>query len=281
MLVENIESSNHDRVYTENTGMCDTEVFSTWIECRRFPVNEEQILLIEDDLALAREITLHLREFGYQVDHTADGKEGLRRAMSEKYSLVVLDVKLPGMNGFEVCREIRAAKPVLPVLFLTSCSGEMDRVLGFELGADDYIEKPVSSTELLVRIRNKLRRGALQQDETRNPTADSGAEVLSVGHFVLDPLRRSVQVAGKTVKLTTKEFDLLYFLASNPGRVFSKAELLRAVWDLDTLGYEESVVSMIRRVRKKIGDDSENPSNIQTVWGSGYTFIATSSREDS
>src|SRR5262249_3838015 len=149
-----------------------------------------------------------------------DGREGLRRAVGGNHDLVVLDVKVHGMNGFDICRELRVAKPVLPVIFLTSCSSEIDRVLGFELGADDYIEKPVSIHELVVRIRNKLRRRSAHSE---GADYRSAGEVLNTGPFVIDPVRRSLHKSGRAVKLTTKEFDLIYFLARNPLTVFSKA----------------------------------------------------------
>lgn len=229
------------------------------------------ILLVEDDTHLARELVATCEEFGLIVEHTADGRDGFERACDREYSLVILDIRLPRMNGLDICRELKARKPALPIILLTSKDKEVDRVLGFELGADDYVTKPFHMSELVARIRAKLRFIAtLQQLAAPAPVED--AESFSIGDFQVDVAMRTVHRLGTLLELTPKEFDLLTFFLKHVGRVFTKAELLRAVWDVDIAGYEDAVVAMVRRLRLKIEDDPSQPRYLCASRGVGYYF---------
>ncbi len=229
------------------------------------------VLLIEDDSQLARQIVTHFEELGLFVEHVADGDAGLLRALSGDYSLIILDIRLPGINGFDICRTVRAAKPLLPILLLTNRTGEVDRVLGFELGADDYIVKPFHMAELMARVRAKLRvvSAIRQQFSDSGPTVGEDAPV-TVGELSIDPVRRTLLKSGRAIELTHREFDLLMFLMRNPGRVYTKLDLLHEVWKVEVSGYEESVVSMVRRLRTKIERDPSAPEYLQTSRGVGY-----------
>ena len=241
-------------------------------------VNEEQIqegrvLLVEDDEALAAEIVSLFTKLSLRVDHVAHGEEGLKRALAEDYSLLLLDIQLPGKNGLDICREVRAAKPKMPIIFLTSRSDEIDRVLGFELGADDYVVKPFYSAELLARVRAKLRRIATYSEAAQSKTADV-TKAIEIAGLAIDPTTRHVTKDAALIVLTTMEFDLLHFLMLNPGAVFSKIQLLQEVWNLDHAGYEESVVSMVRRLRRKIDETGVPTDYIRTVHRAGYSFLS-------
>ncbi len=223
------------------------------------------ILLVEDDVAVATEIKRHFQELGLVVEHVTDGAQGLRQAVSNEYALVILDVQLPSMNGFDICRELRAAKPLVQILMLTTRGGEVDRVLGFELGADDYLVKPFSMSELLARVRSKLRRAGNEQ-------AGSSTGNIKIGALELDVEKCVVLKDGQPIKLTAKEFELLSFFMQHPGRMYSKYELLELVWQVDSAGYEDAVVSMVRRLRVKIEADPGAPLYILNARGLGYSF---------
>lgn len=233
--------------------------------------NEGTVLLIEDDIPLAKEVMEQFSKLGLSVEHVADGAEGLRRILKADYSLLVLDVMLPGKNGFDVCREARAAKPLLPILLVTSLDAESNKVLGLELGADDYITKPFSQAELLARVRGKLRRHA-EYLKAGSVSEAEQTQVIRIGSLSIDSARRTFSIAGETVQVTAKEFDFLHFLMSHPGRVFTRIDLLRSIWGVDVAGYEEAVISLVRRLRRKIEADSENPVYLKTVRGIGYSF---------
>lgn len=243
---------------------------------------EKAILLIEDDVQLASEILPLFEELNLRVEHVTDGTLGLERGLSGDYVLAILDVILPGTNGLDICRSLRTAKPQLPIMMLTTRGNEVDKVLGLELGADDYMVKPFSVVELVARVRSKLRFvGAFQAAASNEPSALPDDDCLRAGELELDGIRRTATKGGQPVELTRKEFDLLYLLMSAPGRVFSKRELLREVWQVDFDGYEDSVVSMVRRVRVKIGDDGAEPRYIRTVHGLGYSFLEQDHDPDS
>ncbi len=230
----------------------------------------KRILLVEDDSTLSREVVLVCAPLNIEVAVADDGETGFIRAKEENFDLVILDIQLPGRNGLDICRELRQFNPTVPIIILTTRGTELDRVLGFELGADDYVVKPFLANELLARVRAKLR-----MVETYAKHAISSASENSKHAYrdlELDCERRSVFLKGSPIKLTVKEFDLLAFLMRNPGTVFSKAELLSAVWDLEHAGYEDSVTSMVRRIRAKIEADSNDPQYILTAHGAGYSF---------
>jgi DNA-binding response OmpR family regulator len=225
------------------------------------------ILLVEDDPDIANLLDLHLSDEGYEVDIVSEGDEGLTRALSEDYALVILDIMLPGMDGFDICREIRAEKRSLPILMLTAKSEEVDKVLGLELGADDYITKPFSIREVLARVKAIFRRIEYDQEAAQQP-----AQRVQVGRLAIDPEKRKVTLDGDTLELTNKEFDLLLLFARHPGKAFNRQELLDEVWGYQYSGYSHTVNTHINRLRNKIEDDPSDPQYVKTVWGVGYRF---------
>ncbi len=235
----------------------------------------KRILIIEDNADLARLLALNLRDLSHEVDIAGDGPGGLAKAERTTYDLIVLDIMLPGIDGLEVCRRIREKTPYVPILMLTSRSSETDRVVGLEMGADDYVTKPFSIVELLARIKAIFRRvERLRQD--RGPSA---ADRISSGDLVIDPERRAVTLRGSAVTLTAKEFDLLLYFAASPGRVFTRSQLLDAVWGYGHDGYEHTVNSHINRLRAKIEENPARPRYILTVWGVGYKFAEKDAAE--
>jgi DNA-binding response OmpR family regulator len=226
----------------------------------------KQVLIIEDDEDIARLVKLQLEELACSVKVAYDGAVGLAEAESRPYDLVILDLMLPGMDGLEICRRIRARSRYTPILMLTSKSSELDRVLGLEMGADDYLTKPFSVMELAARVKAILRR----VDALSAPRAEG--RLVEAGPMRIDSDRRQVTVDGSAVELTAKEFDLLLYFAENPGRVFTRSQLLDRVWGYSHSGYEHTVNSHINRLRAKIEKDPNQPEFIQTVWGVGYKF---------
>ncbi len=226
-----------------------------------------KVLVIEDHADIAEVVALHLADIDCEVRHAADGIKGLRIAESGRYDLIILDLMLPGMDGLEICRRIRATNRYVPILMLTAKSSEADRVVGLELGADDYLTKPFSVMELLARVKALFRRV-----EALTQARDGDTEVLHARDIVIDTGRRAVSVGGGAVELTAKEFDLLLQFARHPGRVYSRAQLLDLVWGYGHAGYEHTVNSHINRLRAKIERDPAKPAHILTVWGVGYKF---------
>jgi DNA-binding response OmpR family regulator len=225
----------------------------------------QSVLVIEDNRDIAELVALHLRDEGYAVTLADDGRAGLALAQGGEFDLLVLDLMLPGLDGLSICREIRAQERYLPILMLTAKSSELDRVLGLELGADDYLTKPFSIRELVARVKALLRRQAALAP------APAGA-VISSGGLRIDSDRRQVSVDGRDIELTAREFDLLLHFARHPGRVFSRAQLLDQVWGYGHEGYEHTVNSHINRLRNKIEQDPAAPRYVLTVWGVGYKF---------
>jgi DNA-binding response OmpR family regulator len=226
-----------------------------------------RILVVEDNLDLAELVRMHLRDAGYAVEPFSDGRSALQRLQAEPIDLVILDLMLPGMDGLELCRRLRAQPNYLPILMLTAKSSELDRVLGLEVGADDYVTKPFSIRELLARVKALFRR----VDAMAETPAES-TEVLRSNGLEIDPARRQVRLDGAEVHLTGREFDLLLHFASHPGRVYSRAQLLDLVWGYGHEGYEHTVNSHINRLRAKIEHTPAQPRYILTVWGVGYKF---------
>lgn len=228
-----------------------------------------RILIVEDDEDIASLVSLHLRELDYRVDIASDGPSGLRRALAEPVDLVILDLSLPGLDGLEICRQIRAGSSYTPILMLTARDSEVDRVLGLETGADDYLAKPFSVLELTARVKALLRRV-----EAMSISKTSGqGDTIETAQLRIDPARRSVEIDNTEVTLTAKEFDLLHYFAQNPGRVFTRSQLLDTVWGYGHEGYEHTVNSHINRLRSKIESDPSHPHYILTVWGVGYRFF--------
>ncbi len=228
----------------------------------------EQLLLVEDDDAIAAALRLHLEEAGYRLHRESDGLQAMAAIDRQRWDMVLLDLMLPGADGWDVCRHLRARHADVPVIMLSARSAEAHRVLGLELGADDYLAKPFSMLELVARVRALLRR--IEQWRS-SPASASGSE-LHFGPFRLDTIRRELLRGDDAVPLTLREFDLLYFLARHPGRAFSRGELLQRVWGAAFDGYEHTVNSHINRLRTKIEDDPRDPRRIVTVWGVGYRF---------
>ena len=229
----------------------------------------KKLLVIEDDRELIDLLTMHLTAEGYQVDAAADGEAGLRAFQSGQYGLVILDWMLPTMSGIDVLREIRIGDTRTPVLMLTARGEESDKVLGLELGCDDYLTKPFSIRELTARIKVLHRRIERAEELAR---ISSGDRILDQGPLKIDHGKRKVQVGGEPVQLTVKEYNLLYTLASRPGRTFSRRQLLDIVWDQDSDVYEHTVNSHVNRLRNKVEDNPNRPRLILTVWGIGYRF---------
>jgi DNA-binding response OmpR family regulator len=228
----------------------------------------KRILIIEDNTELSDILAMHLRDLHYEVDIEGDGKAGLATAEASPYDLIILDIMLPGIDGIEICRKLRSREDYIPIIMLTSKSSELDRVLGLEIGADDYVTKPFSIPELLARVKAIFRRA----EQLRHPTDETDAGIIRAGDLVIDPEKRSVTLNDMPVDLTAKEFDLLFRFASNPGRVYSRTQLLDLVWGYGHDGYEHTVNSHINRLRTKIEADPAQPRYILTVWGVGYKF---------
>jgi len=233
-------------------------------------MTKRRILLVEDEQDIAELVSLHLGDLCDEFVVAKDGYEGLRLATSGSWALTILDLRLPGPDGLEICRAIRRERPYQPILMLTAKSAELDRVLGLETGADDYLTKPFSVLELVARVRAIFRRVENMQQVPN--TEDGPGQVISAGNLTIDPNRREVTLGNKQIDLTAREFDLLDYFARNPGRVFRRVDLLDKVWGYGHEGYEHTVNSHINRLRAKIENDPSNPAIIVTVWGVGYKF---------
>lgn len=227
-----------------------------------------KVLIIEDDADIASLVYLQLQGVDCQSTICEDGRSGFNAFLAGSFDLVILDVMLPSMNGIDILKAIRKTHPHLPVLMLTAKSSELDRVLGLELGADDYLTKPFSVLELVARVKALFRRSELQGSNSNGVTS----EVISVGNIRIDPSSRQVLLAETEIKLTAKEFDLLLYFASHPGQVFTRIQLLDQVWGYSHEGYEHTVNSHINRLRAKIETNPASPEYILTAWGVGYKF---------
>jgi DNA-binding response OmpR family regulator len=236
-----------------------------------------QILVVEDDRDIAGLVALHLAELPAQISQAHDGPRGLALALSQSWDAIVLDVRLPGLHGLDLCREVRAKTSHVPILMLTARASELDRVLGLELGADDYLTKPFSVLELQARVKALLRRSAITrvlQSHSAGPTEQAAARPADISHGSLRVEReqRRVWLQGAELILTPREFDLLWHFVQHPGRVFTRSELLADVWGYGHDGYDHTVNSHINRLRAKLGDDRAESHYIHTVWGVGYRF---------
>lgn len=226
----------------------------------------DKALIIEDDRDISELIAIHLSDMNMEVDKAYDGKEGLMKALNNRYRFILLDIRLPLLDGFEVCKRLRMEKDNTPVLMITSKSEEIDKVLGLEIGADDYISKPFGIRELLARVKAVLRRA-----ERTVQSRDEELE-LRCDQLYINVGMRIVEVGGERVELSPKEFDLLVHLASNPGKTYSRMQLLDKVWGYEFEGFEHTVNSHINRLRSKIEKDMSQPEYILTTWGVGYKF---------
>ncbi len=228
----------------------------------------KKVLLVEDDRYITELVDIHLSDMDCEVHAENNGKDGLNRALNEEFDLIILDIMLPEIDGLEVCRHIRADRIGTPILMLTAKSEEIDKVLGLETGADDYITKPFSVREFIARVKAIFRR--IKMNGTDEVTEKS--EILRFGDLAVDLQKRRVTLKDENIELTPKEFDLLILMARKPGRVFSRNDLLDQVWGYSYSGYEHTVNSHINRLRAKIEQDPNNPEYILTSWGVGYKF---------
>jgi DNA-binding response OmpR family regulator len=228
----------------------------------------ETSLIIEDDIHIAELLSIHLKDLHLEPTIRSNGKDGLEEALKNTYSVILLDIMLPGMDGIDVCREIRSTNKTVPIIMLTAKTEEIDKVVGLETGADDYITKPFSIRELQARIKAVIRRSK------KSHAPDVGAEhkLLEFGELRIDVDKRAVWKDDERLHLTTKEFDLLSLLAQNPGKSFSRQQLLKLVWEYDFAGFEHTVNSHINRLRAKIEQNMADPTFILTTWGFGYRF---------
>ena len=218
-----------------------------------------RILIVEDEEAIAELERDYLELSGYTVEIVNDGTEGLRRALDEEWDLYILDIMLPGVDGFEICRQVRTEKST-PIIFVSARKDDIDKVKGLGFGADDYITKPFSPSELVARVKAHL----ASFDRVVNASA------VYSNDDVIDNTSHQVWVDGSEKSLTTKEYDLLYFFARHPGQVFSKEELFQRIWDQDSVGDIATVTVHVKKIREKIELDKDHPQYIETVWGVGY-----------
>ena len=230
-----------------------------------------RLLIVEDDDDLRQILSQRFSESGYEVVTAATGPDALKAVEAQVPDLVLLDVMLPGLDGVEVCRRLRAAHPLLYILMLTARADELDRVVGLEVGADDYVTKPFSLQEVVARVRAALRRVRATQERMVAPDDDAEAAI-EVGELRIDAARHEVWLRDEPVHLTVREFDLLHFLASNPERPFTRSQLLERIWGITYEGYDRTIDSHVQRLRAKIEDDPGSPTYVRTVWGVGYKF---------
>jgi two-component system, OmpR family, alkaline phosphatase synthesis response regulator PhoP len=231
-------------------------------------MSNKQILIIEDDDAIVELLTIHLHDLGCEIITASNGHQGLTAAKSSHFDLIILDIMLPGLNGMEVCRKIRQSDRHIPILMLTARSEEIDKVMGLETGADDYLTKPFSIREFIARVKVIFRRSEDDQADASAPAA----AIISYSELKIDIDKRKVTLNNVRIELSPKEFDLITLLASNPGKSYSRKNLLNLVWGYDFEGYEHTVNSHINRLRGKIEQDVANPKFILTTWGVGYRF---------
>jgi len=224
-------------------------------------MSNELVLVVDDEKTLVKALTFNLEKEGFRVEQAYDGEEALNKVFALKPDIVVLDLMLPKVDGFEVCRQIRK-KTDIPIIMLTARGEDIDKVLGLELGADDYLTKPFNSRELVARIKAILRRSLFREEETK--------KIAKIGNLQVDLLQHRVRLEGKDINLTSKEFALLSFLVANAGNVYSREQLLEQVWGYDYYGDVRTVDVHIRHLREKLEQDPGNPNLILTVWGTGY-----------
>lgn len=225
-----------------------------------------KVLIIEDEVAIADLEKDYLELSGFEVEIESDGVVGLKRALSEEFDMYILDLMLPGVDGFEICRQIRAEKNT-PILMVSAKKDDIDKIRGLGLGADDYITKPFSPSELVARVKAHLSRY-----ERLISSSQQENEVVEIRGIRIDKTARRVWINGEETQFTTKEFDLLTFLAQNPNHVFTKEELFREIWDMESVGDIATVTVHIKKIREKIELNTNKPQYIETIWGVGYRF---------
>jgi two-component system alkaline phosphatase synthesis response regulator PhoP len=227
-----------------------------------------KVLIIEDDIQIVELLKIHLADLSCEISSACNGKEALELASKNPFDLLILDLMLPGMNGMEICRRIRMSGNNTPILILSAKSEEIDKVLGLETGADDYLTKPFSVREFMARVKVIFRR----KEDAREEIGRSTKAQIKFGELEIDIDKRKITLNNSRIELSPKEFELLSLLASNPGKSYSRKRLLNLVWGYDFDGYEHTVNSHINRLRGKIEADISNPKYILTTWGVGYRF---------
>lgn len=223
--------------------------------------------MIEDDASIVELVDIHLKDIHCETTKAFTGNDGLRFVKKNKYDLIILDIMLPDIDGIEICKRIRADKIFTPIMMLTARSEEIDKILGLETGADDYLTKPFSIREFIARVKAIIRR-----TEIGINNKNISEEIITCSQLSIDPQKRKVILSENKIELTPKEFDLLYLFMSNPGKSYSRENLLNLVWGYEFSGYEHTVNSHINRLRTKIENDLSNPKYILTTWGVGYRF---------
>jgi len=226
----------------------------------------KKVLVVEDDKSIAELLEIHLKDLNCEISLAPDGQSGLDNALNKQFDLIVLDLMLPKLSGLEICKELRKKDDYTPVLMLTAKSEELDKVLGLEVGADDYLTKPFSIREFIARVKAIFRRVEAIHKENTNE------DDITFGELKIEVSKRKVLLDGKRIDLTPKEFDLLHLLAAHPGRTYTREQLLSLLWGYQYNGYEHTVNSHINRLRTKIEADLSNPKYILTSWGVGYRF---------
>jgi len=227
----------------------------------------KKVLVVEDDPNISELIQIHLKDLGYEIQVRNNGKLGFEEANSNPYDLIILDIMLPEMDGIAICQRLRALDNFTPILMITAKSEEIDKVMGLESGADDYITKPFKIREFIARVKAIMRR----QDQFAL-LAEKEIQQIRFKSLEIDEKKRKVVLDQKRLELTPKEFDLLLLMARNPGRSYSRGELLELIWGYDFSGYEHTVNAHINRLRAKVEQDPNNPTFILTTWGVGYRF---------
>ena len=225
-----------------------------------------KVLIVEDELSIAELEKDYLELSSFEVEIETDGQQGLEKALKNDFDMIILDIMLPGVDGFEICKQIREAKEI-PILMVSARKEDIDKIRGLGLGADDYITKPFSPSELVARVKAHLAR----YDRLTGSAAEKN-KVIEIRGLKIDTTARRVWVNGEERTFTTKEFDLLTFLASHPNHVYSKEELFREIWDMESIGDIATVTVHIKKIREKVEVDTSNPQYIETIWGVGYRF---------
>lgn len=227
----------------------------------------KRVLIIEDDISIAELERDYLEINGFSVDIESSGDKGFYKVQHEDYDLVILDVMLPTMDGFEICKRIRIEKDI-PILMVSAKKEDIDKIRALGLGADDYMTKPFSPNELVARVKAHI----LRYERLVNGSGKKEQDIIQIRGITIDKTSRRIFINDKEISFTTKEFDLLLLLASNPNRVFSKEELFERIWGMDSAGEIATVTVHIRKIREKIESDSSKPQYIETIWGIGYRF---------
>lgn len=230
----------------------------------------KKVLVVEDDLSIGKLLEYNLVKEGYEVDVVMDGNQGLKRALSGDYTIILLDLMLPGKDGMDICRELKQEKNDTPIIMLTAKDSEIDKIIGLEIGADDYITKPFSPREVIARIKAVLRR--LNKNDVKEPLKEESEEELVLNDLTIYPDKYEVYLKGKLIEFTPKEFELLLYLAKHKNRILSREQLLLAVWDYDYSGETRIVDVHVSHLREKIEENPKIPVYIKTARGFGYKF---------